>query len=142
MFRRILIPTDLTDRTLKALEAAGGVLAPDGSQVTLLHVIETIPGIEFGELASFYGGLEKKARARLRDIIDRAPAQRPELTVEIVHGRRAEEIVRFATSHQIDLIVLASHAIDPSQPSQSSRGWGTMSYKVGILAPCPVLLVK
>ena len=54
-------------------------------------------------------------------------------------GDRAEEIVRFATTHKIDLIVLASHRV---KRSAGGRDWGTISYKVGSLARCPVLLVK
>jgi universal stress protein A len=64
---------------------------------------------------------------------------RTEVVQEIVYGDRAEEIVKFAAAHDIDLIVLASHRIDPSS---TRREWGTISYKVGILAQCPVLLVK
>ena len=36
-------------------------------------------------------------------------------------------------------IVLASHRVNPSKVN---RDWGTISYKVGLLAQCPVLLVK
>jgi nucleotide-binding universal stress UspA family protein len=57
----------------------------------------------------------------------------------VVYGRRAEGIVDFAAAHDVDLIVLASHRVDPSM---ANRDWGTISYKVGILAQCPVLLVK
>ena len=54
-------------------------------------------------------------------------------------GDRAEEIVRHVGKAGTDLVVLGSHRIDPDWPG---AGWGTLSYKVGILAPCPVLLVK
>ena len=54
-------------------------------------------------------------------------------------GNRAPEIVRYAGEIGVDLIVLKSHRIDLENPS---AGWGTVSYKVGILAQCPVLLVK
>jgi universal stress protein A len=47
--------------------------------------------------------------------------------------------VRFAIANEADLIVLASHRVNPSAVD---RDWGTISYKVGILAQCPVLLVK
>ena len=57
----------------------------------------------------------------------------------LVRGRPAEEIVKYATSNEVDLIVLASHRVNPSLVN---RDWGTISYKVGILAQCPVLLVK
>ena len=41
--------------------------------------------------------------------------------------------------NDVDLIILGSQKIDPARPGQ---GWGTTSYKVGILCRCPVLLVK
>jgi nucleotide-binding universal stress UspA family protein len=56
-----------------------------------------------------------------------------------VYGRRAGEIVQYAAANEVDLIVLASHRVNPSR---IARDWGTISYKVGILAQCPVLLVK
>ena len=139
MFRRILVPTDLTDRTVKALDIASGMGMPDDRRVTLLHVIETVAGIDFEELSSFYGALEKRAWARLNEMAAGASVTRGAVDVEIVYGRRAEETLRFVRANQIDLIVLASHPIDPSQPYS---GLGTMSYKLAILAPCAVLLVK
>jgi nucleotide-binding universal stress UspA family protein len=57
----------------------------------------------------------------------------------VVYGRRAEEIVKFAAANDVDLIVLASHRVNSLMVS---RDWGTISYQVGILAQCPVLLVK
>ena len=56
-----------------------------------------------------------------------------------MYGNRAQEIVRYAMEAGVDLIVLTSHRIDLQD---SSAGWGTVSYKVGILSQCPVLLVK
>jgi hypothetical protein len=38
-----------------------------------------------------------------------------------------------------DLIVLATHAIDLSNPI---TGWGSVSYQISILSQCPVLLLK
>ncbi|HYN06766.1 MAG TPA: universal stress protein [Vicinamibacterales bacterium] len=139
MFRRILVPTDLTDRTVKALDVAGRIAESDEAHVTVLHVIETIAGAEFEEFSSFYQNLEELARKQLDEIVARAPSARGRVDVAIVYGRRAEEVLRFARSHDIDLIVLASHPVDPSRPY---GGMGTMSYKLGILAPSAVLLVK
>ena len=45
----------------------------------------------------------------------------------------------YAVEAGIDLIVLKSHRIDRQN---FSTGWGTVSYKVGILAQYPVFLVK
>ena len=139
MYRRILVPTDLTDRTMKALEVASNIAAPGDARITLLHVIETIAGSDFEELSSFYRKLEQHASDRLKEIIVRTPGLRVALDTEIVYGKRAEEVLRFVRANDVDLVVLASHPVDPSQPY---GGLGTMSYKLGILAPCAVLLVK
>jgi universal stress protein A len=74
--------------------------------------------------------------ARLKQRAGQLPVNVDE---EILYGRRAEEIVGFAGRTGVDLIVLASHKVNPSIVG---RDWGTISYKVGILAQCPVLLVK
>ena len=136
-FRHILVPTDLTARTEKALQLAAKLAVPETSRITLMHVIATIDGLEFDELKPFYERLERKARAGMTEMVRHADATRSECTV--VYGRTHEEIVRFAAANDVDLIVLASHRVNPSM---ASRDWGTVSYKVGILAQCPVLLVK
>jgi nucleotide-binding universal stress UspA family protein len=136
-FRHILVPADLTERTEKALQLAARLAVADTSRITLLHVIATIDGLEFDELKPFYDRLERKARAEMTGVVRLADAMRSECAV--VYGKVDEEIVRFAAAHAVDLIVLASHRVNPSM---ANRDWGTVSYKVGILAQCPVLLVK
>jgi universal stress protein A len=136
-FRHVLVPTDLTERTEKALELADKLTAPDSSRVTLMHVIQTIQGMQFDELKPFYEQMERKARATMAKLARRVPTTNVEYA--LVYGRRAEEIVKFAAANDVDLIVLASHRVNPSRVN---RDWGTISYKVGLLAQCPVLLVK
>ena len=138
-FRHILVPTDLTDRTEKALQLAGQLGSPAGARVTLIHVIETIPGLSLGEVKPFYERLERKARKAMEAFTRRTLAEAPAAACVLVRGRRAEEIVKYAAANEVDLIVLASHRVNPSLVD---RDWGTISYKVGILAQCPVLLVK
>ena len=139
MYRRILVPTDLTDRTLKALEAASSIARPADARITLLHVIETIAGTEDNQLMAFYRKLERQAAERLKEIISRASGKRSEILAEIVYGSRVAEVLRFVRANDVDLIVLASHPLDASKPYE---GLGTISYKLGIVAPCAVLLVK
>jgi nucleotide-binding universal stress UspA family protein len=137
MFRRVLIPTDLTDRTVRAIHVARDVQAPHDSPLMLLHVIETVAGAAFE--SSFYDTLEKQAWNRLHDIVTCASVPHATIDAHVVFGRRVEETLKFARVHHVELIVLASHPIDPAEPASSI---GTMSYKLGILAPCAVLLVK
>jgi nucleotide-binding universal stress UspA family protein len=138
-FRHILVPCDLTDRTEKALAMAGRLALPATSHITLMHVIETIDGLPFAELKPFYARLERKAQAAMTMFVRRAGKGAARVECVVVYGRRSEEIVKFAAANGVDLIVLASHRVNPSMVN---RDWGTISYKVGILAQCPVLLVK
>ena len=138
-FRHILIPTDLTDRTEAALAVAGKLALPSSSRLTLLHVIETIDGLKSKELKSFYARLERRARAALTTFARRAPRGASDIQAAVVYGRRAEQIVEFAAANAVDLVVLVSHRVNPSMVN---RDWGSISYKVSILAQCPVLLVK
>jgi len=138
-FRHILVPTDLTARTEKALQLAGQLGSRAGARVTLLHVIESIEGLPLNEVKPFYERLERKARKAMEALTRHVNEGAPSASRAIVRGRRAEEIVKYAAANEVDLIVLASHRVNPSIVE---RDWGTISYKVGILAQCPVLLVK
>ncbi len=59
--------------------------------------------------------------------------------VEVIVGNRARAVVNRAAEMGADLIVLTAPRIDPDKVS---AGLGSLSYMVGIFAPCPVLLVK
>jgi nucleotide-binding universal stress UspA family protein len=138
-FRHILVPTDLTERTDKALRLAGRLASRDGARITLLHVIETIDGVPFDELKPFYERMERKARTTMNALLRRAAEEVETAATAVTYGRRAEQIVSYSAANAVDLIVLSSHRVNPSMVN---RDWGTISYKVGILAQCPVLLVK
>ncbi len=139
MFQKILVPVDLADVHQPALDIAARLAQESAGEVTLLHVIEVITEVWTVEAHGFYDRLEQTARdhlARLGHSLGERAVPRRE---EVVFGNRAPEIVRYAVEAGIELIVLKSHRIDLQN---SSAGWGTVSYKVGILAQCPVLLVK
>jgi universal stress protein A len=134
-----MVPVDLTDKNIVALNIAAQIAAQNKASITLLHVIETIPDLSFEELQEFYRNLEKKAMNKMNELAERLLEKGLTVHQKVQYGNRAEEIVKYATEHQIDLIVLTSHKVDLENPG---RGWGTISYKVGILSQCPVLLVK
>jgi nucleotide-binding universal stress UspA family protein len=139
VFQNILVPVDLTDAHQPALEIAARLAKENDGRVILLHVVEVISEVWAAEDREFYTRLEQRARdhlARLGHSLEERGVARRE---EVVFGHRAPEIVRYAAEVGADLIVLTSHRIDLQNPS---AGWGTVSYKVGILAQGPVLLVK
>ncbi|HEY7649194.1 MAG TPA: universal stress protein [Methylomirabilota bacterium] len=138
MFDHIVVPLDLSQRNTQALATARALAERLDARVTLLHVVQKLARVSVGEMRAFYRRLTAKSRRRLnRAAREFAEAGIP-VRVEVCIGDPAHEIVRRTRGRRADLIVMASHRIDPKQP----RGWGTTSYKVGILSQCAILLVK
>lgn len=139
MFKNILVPTDFLDNDQHALDIAVRLCSMDNGKISLLHVIEVIQNTTFEEFEDFYSGLEKRSFKGLNAIIARLDTQKMTVEPGVVYGNRTREIVRYAEENNADLIIMKSHKVDLEERSQ---GWGTISYKVSILAQCPVMLVK
>jgi nucleotide-binding universal stress UspA family protein len=136
MFQDILIPVDFTPKNRRAIDAALQAGGPR-ARITLLHIVEKIRLPTTRDLKDFYQELMTDARLRMKRLahtIRRRPVRE-----EIYLGHRTDGIVRTARARKADLIVMNSHAVTPGRKGQD---WGTISYKVAILAPCPILLVK
>ena len=139
MFSHILVPVDFSDQNKRALDIAFDIASIRESKVSLLHVIEIIADTTFDEFENFYRTLEERAHQRMDRLIIPYQSSHPKIEERIVYGNRAEEILTFIEEQGIDLVIMNSHRLDTGN---DLAGWGTISYKVGILAPCPIMLVK
>src|SRR5262249_30839803 len=139
MFKKILLPLDLTDRHQAALDMAGDLAAQSRGEIVLLHVIEAIPGLSVEEEKDFYARLERSAHDKLAGHAAELSQRGAVARCEIVIGSRAQETLIRASALPADLIILTSPPFDPSHPA---AGLGSLSWKIGMVAPCPVLLVK
>ena len=138
MFKHILVPIDLSRRNTAALAAATDIGRDRGSRVTLLHVIARIEDVPADELRGFYRQLERRAKRELARAAARLTRTGVRVRESVVIGAPAEEIVRYATRNNVDLVLMRSHAVR----RDGGQGWGTTSYKVAALCDRPVLLVK
>jgi len=139
MFKNILLPVDLSDRHQPALDIATELARQSGGEITLLHVVELIAGLSVEEEKPFYNRLERLAQQHLERLGGQVLARGIACRLVVILGQRAAEIARYATEKSVNLIVLTAPRIDPARPA---AGWGSLSYRVGILSQCPVLLVK
>ena len=126
MFQKILVPVDLAPKSLAAVDAAYELAVQLGAQVTLLHVIETIEHIQFDEMKQFYERLESSARNGLQEFSERFAAGNLQVDQALVYGHRTQEIVDFAIQNRVDLIIMASHRIDPDRPGHD---WSSISLR-------------
>ena len=139
MFKKILLPVDLTDKHGPALALAGDLAKQSGGEVVLVHVIEVIPGLSIEEERDFYRRLEKMARTHLGRLGGRLKDRGVRWHAEVLLGSRGPEVVRFAVDAGVDLIVVTSPRFEPDH---LSAGWGSLSYKISVVCACPILLVK
>jgi nucleotide-binding universal stress UspA family protein len=139
MFKKILLPVDFSNRHGPALEIGQNLARQNRGEIILLHVIELIAGLSMSEEKNFYQKLEKVAEARLKKLQAQAGRGKVRCSRRILFGHRGPMVIKFAKEIGADLIVLTAPQVDLRNPSV---GWGSLSYKISILARCPVLLVK
>lgn len=141
MFRRILVPVELSEKDHRAVAAArslAGAAGPDGAEVSLLHVIEMLD-LPFEELEDFYGKLEARATEVMDGLAASLAADGIDVVQRIVFGSRVPEILAHAEESGADLLVLVARPVDPSDPGSA---WSGIAYQLSILAASPVLLLK
>jgi len=138
MYRRILLPLDLSAEHGPAFEAAGSLIEESGT-LLLLHVIESVAGLADDETADFYAPLRSRAREQLADWARALEGHGARVQTELRTGKRGPAVVRYAVEERCDLIAITSRPADPERPGW---GFGTTSHQVALMAPCSVLLVR
>ncbi len=139
MYRNILIPVDLSERSARAIDAAASLADSGGASITLLHVIEAIQDVEDEEVRGFYEKIREKAKDTLGRWASSLSAKGHKVDIQIIFGKRGAEILRYADQQDIDLMILTTHAIDREKLEE---GFGTLSHQLALFADCAVLLVR
>ena len=139
-FKRILVTTDFSDASKRALPYAVALAHRFEASLTLLFVVPEIVPSEFAPTAA---GLEEERL--LADARERLPHFReaeldPRLVINsiVLNGSPAAEICRTAELQNSDLIIMSTHG--RSGPSHFILG--SVTENVVRHAPCPVLVVR
>ena len=144
MYRSILIPTDGTEITAKAVDAGVSLAKALGARLSTITVKEPFPYSAISEMQpippqEFYDAQERIALARVKDVVARAGREGLEcqaFTVEAQHPWEA--IVDHAKTQSCDLIVMASHG----RRGVSALLLGSETTRVLVHCEVPVLVVK
>ena len=107
MYRNVLIPVapDHPEVFPKAHQAARQ-LAQDGAKVTVITVIESVPG--FAKLYLPEGHAEE-ARHSVLEILKSQTDAADDVDVQVVSGHSGQTILDYAHANEIDCIVISSH---------------------------------
>ena len=144
MFKRILVPTDGSEITSKAISTAIELARAGGGQMFTISVKEPFPYSAISEMQpvppqEFYDAQERIAAARVKAVADAAQAAGMACnahTVEALHPWEA--ILDHAKAQQCDLIVMASHG----RRGVAALLLGSETQRVLIHSTLPVLIVK
>jgi nucleotide-binding universal stress UspA family protein len=129
---------DRTGYCGKVLPYARSIANAIDVPATLLHVVETRPAAGVGPDPIEWELLRREARSMLDGWVKRYNATGGDHAEgEVIEGRPAEQICRWAREHAADLIVLCTQA--EGEPAAS--GIGTTAREVVEHAGCSVLLV-
>jgi universal stress protein A len=139
--KRILVPVDFSEFSDRALQYAVQMAKEFKAELLLVHVVEAFPidymlGIKSAEEANQWQ--VEQSEKRLHSI-------RRKLTSEdsvsvrgsVRFGKPFQEIVKFASEHQIDLIIIATHGYTGLKHIQL----GSTAEMVVRHATCPVLVL-
>ena len=115
MFKRILVPTDGSEITLKAAASAIALAKSVGAQLYTISVKEPFPYSAISEMQptppqEFFDAQERIAAKRVAAVVDAAKAAGLSCqghTVEALHPWEA--IIDHAKRQECDLVVMASH---------------------------------
>lgn len=133
--KTILVGTDFSEGSERALEKACQLARAFNSSVQIIHVLEPVddPDSDDPETQLFYQKLKSVSEEKM----DAALARYPDLTIGGFNriGPRHPTILEVAVELKADLIVLGSRPI-----SAQEQRIGT-SHRVAVTAPIPVLLV-
>ncbi len=144
MFKRILVPTDGSEITLKAVATAIGLAKSVGAMLYTLSVKEPFPYSAISEMQpvppqEFFDAQERIASERVNTVREacKAAGQGCEAhTVEAVHPWEA--IIEHARNNGCDLIVMSSHG----RRGVTALLLGSETQKVLTHSSIPVLVVR
>jgi len=142
-FSVIVVPTDFSDHSLRALPYALGLAEKYSSKLTILYVNE--PALQVSDMA--WVGVDDRALkdehvSDARKNMERIMREQipDDISAETVvrGGDAVEEIIRFAEEAGADLIVMATHG----RGGLSHILMGSTAEQVIRKASCPVLTLK
>lgn len=149
MISKILVPHDGTDMSDKALKKAIELAKAFNAQLVLLNVIEQVPIPPSIMLGSDPVLIKRARRSVIRELEQgwnklveikghQLEKDKVSITSDCLVGTAADQILRYAKTTKIDMIVMASARL---RGLSKIKALGSVTRKVSEMADCPVLIV-
>jgi nucleotide-binding universal stress UspA family protein len=137
---RIVVGTDFSEVSLRALEAAFGLDLESDATVYLVHVLETPAGADpmVGWAGPSFAELADEAMDRLATLIPENQLRGVTIERAVEIGRPAKVIADFARKKGADMIIVGTHG----RTGFARVLMGSTAESLLREAPCQVLVVK
>ena len=143
--KKILVPTDFSKYSDKALQEALEIAETFDSEIYLVHVIPAEADFSLFETfdeetqKKVRGQLESKTEKAFKDQIKKFPlSKKIEISKKVAKGVPYKEILEFQKEIDPDVIVVAAHG----RSGFENFFFGSTSEKIVRRAECSVLVVK
>jgi nucleotide-binding universal stress UspA family protein len=147
MFKRILVATDLTATSNEAMATGVALARMHCAALRIVHVVNDLVNdpwsiepyaMDYRALVAFIGKTRAVARQELALRIARVTPPLLNARVDVLVGKPADELLKYAAEAHVDLIVLGSRGRNPVQRAVL----GSVADRVVREAECPVLVVR
>ena len=110
MYDEILVPTDGSDTSKRAIEHAVDLASKYDARVHALYVVDTsvYATLETGA-EMVMEALEEEGEAAVKAVEDAAAADGVEVITEVTTGSAHDAIMEYAADNDVDLIVMGTH---------------------------------
>jgi len=141
--KKILCPTDFSEPSFLALDAAIELAGIAGAEIILLHAVQPLPAATHPTAASVFDTgsyllemLNYGRESMQRLIKDKIP-DKISVRSMVLTGNPADEITRIAENEGVTIIIIATHGF---------TGWrrfvfGSVTERVVRMSLCPVLTI-
>jgi universal stress protein A len=142
--KSILVPTDFSKYSNKALDLAVDVAKHNNAKIHLFHVVDVVQQcaadycLPNADVASLSGQIKKISNANLKKTIDKFKKDGVQILGDVKEGVPYEEILNAQKSKKADLIVMSAHG----RTGLKKYLMGSVAEKVIKAASCNVVVVK
>ncbi len=140
MFQNILLATDGSDHSRRAIDQTLKMVSPHKDQVHI-DLIYVVDGETSKKDVLNYGDSQtasQKRKEKFMDIIQYIESEGVSTDFKLLHGDPAEEMIEYANEHDYDCVVIGSRGRNKFQ----TLILGSVSHKLVKYVQSPVMVIK
>lgn len=139
----ILVPTDFSDNSMRALDYARELARKNGTEIHLLHTVEPVVyPADWSYAQVGFGDLEQElfdnATKEIETLAEQLRIDGFKVETAVRRGRASDEICGYAAEKKVSIISMGTHG----RSGLEHFLFGSTTERVLRKAPCPVLSVR